>query len=65
MSRVCEITGRWTSVWNRRSKSMRSTKRKYRVNLVKKKIRDPETWFVFETKISTRALRTLKKKGLI
>lgn len=65
MSRVCEITGRWTSVWNRRSKSMRATKRKYRVNLVRKKITDPTTGFVFETKISTRALRTLKKKGLI
>lgn len=44
---------------------MRSTKRKYRVNLVRKKITDPETGFVFETRISTRALRTLKKKGLI
>lgn len=38
MARVCDISGRWTRSWNNRSHSMRATKRKFKVNLIKKRI---------------------------
>jgi len=65
MSRICEITWRKTAIWNRRSHSMRATKRKFYPNLFYKKIRDPETWIVYKIKVSAAGLRTLKKKWII
>ncbi|USN55668.1 MAG: 50S ribosomal protein L28 [Candidatus Peribacteria bacterium] len=38
MARVCMITGKGTRSGNNRSHSMRATKRKYKVNLIKKKV---------------------------
>lgn len=65
MSRVCEITGKKTSVWNKRSHSMRATKRKYYPNLFYKNIKDPETGIVYRIRVSAAWLRTLKKKWII
>ena len=65
MSRVCEVTGKKTSVWNRRSHSMRKTKRKFYPNLFYKNIKDPETGLVYRVRVSAKGLRTLKKKGII
>jgi len=65
MSRVCEITGKKTSVGNKRSHSMRATKRKFYPNLFYKNIKDPETGIVYRIKVSAKWLRTLKKKGII
>lgn len=65
MARVCEVTGKKTSVWNRRSHSMRATKRKFYPNLFYKNIKDPETGLVYRVRVSAKGLRTLKKKGIL
>jgi len=65
MSRVCQITGKKTAVWNRRSHSMRATKRKFYPNLFYKNIKDPETGIVFRIRVSAKWLRTLRKHWMI
>jgi len=65
MARICDITGKKTSVWNRRSKSMRATKRKFYPNLFYKNIKDPVTGLVYRIRVSAKGLKTLKKKGII
>ena len=64
MSRICIVTGRKTSSGNKVSHSNIKTKRKWKINLVKKKIfLEDENRYV-TVRISTKALRTLAKKGL-
>lgn len=60
MSKVCAISGKGPLSGNKRSHSMRATKRKWDVNLqsVKVMVDGKPT----KMKISTRALRTLKKQ---
>ena len=65
MSRICEITWKKTSTWNKRSHSLRATKRKFYPNLFWKKIKDPETGLFYRIKVSAKGLRTLKKHGII
>jgi len=65
MSRVCQITGKRPSTGNNVSHSKRRTKRRWLPNLVNKKFLDPETGTYVKLRISTKALRTLKKKNLI
>ncbi len=58
MSRVCAVTGKRPLSGNKRSNSMRATKRKWNVNLQKVKVvidGKPQT-----VKMSARALKTLK-----
>ncbi len=65
MSRVCQVTWKKTSVWNRRSHSMRATKRKFYPNLFYKKIKDPETGLIFKIRVSAKGLRTLRKHWIV
>lgn len=65
MSRVCEVTGKKTGVGNKRSHSMRATKRKFYPNLFYKNIKDPETGLVYRIRVSAAGLRTLRKHGVI
>jgi large subunit ribosomal protein L28 len=65
MSRVCEVTGKKTSVGNNRSKSMRATKRKFYPNLFYKNIKDPITGLTYRIRVSAKGLKTLKKKGIV
>lgn len=63
MSKRCEVSGRGPLSGNRRSHSMRATRRKWNVNLQKVRVLvdgKPQT-----IKVSARALRTLKKQGAI
>jgi len=64
MSRKCVVTGRGTAYGNAVSHSHKKTRRVWKVNIVKKSIflEDENRWV--SVKISTRALRTLRKKGL-
>lgn len=60
MSKVCAITGKRPMSGNKRSHSMRASKRKWNVNLQTVKVMvdgKPQ-----KMKISTRALKTLKKQ---
>lgn len=65
MSRVCEITGKRAMVGNNVSHAMNKTKRKFSVNLVKKRfyIAEEDRWVTL--KISTSALKTINKKGIV
>jgi len=65
MSRVCQVTGKKTATWNRRSHSLRATKRKFYPNLFYKKIKDPETGLIFKIRVSAKGLRTLRKHWMI
>ena len=64
MSKVCQITVKKASVGNNVSHSKRRTKRKFNVNLHKKKFYwvEQDTWI--ELLVSAHALRTINKIGL-
>lgn len=64
MSKVCQITGKKTQVGNNVSHSKRRTKRKFEVNLHKKKFYWVEQDMWIQLRLSTRALRTINKIGL-
>jgi len=60
MAKVCPVTGKKALSGNRRSHSLRATRRKWNVNLQKATIMvdgKPQ-----KVRISTRALKTLKAK---
>lgn len=64
MSRVCELTGKRAMVGNNVSHALNRTKRKFKVNLVKKRfyLPDEDKWVTL--KVSTRALKNINKKGV-
>ena len=64
MSRVCQITGKKALVGNNVSHAMNKTKRRFEVNLIKKRfyLTNQEKWITL--KLSTSALKTINKKGL-
>ncbi|CAM3528263.1 50S ribosomal protein L28 [Flavobacterium saliperosum S13] len=64
MSRVCELTGKRAMVGNNVSHAMNKTKRKFSVNLVKKRFYIPEEDRWITLKISTSALKTINKNGI-
>ncbi|MBH76178.1 MAG: 50S ribosomal protein L28 [Flavobacteriales bacterium] len=64
MSRVCQITGKKAMVGNNVSHSNKKTKRKFNVNLVKKKFFIPEENKWITLKLSTSAIRNINKKGI-
>ena len=65
MSRVCQLTGKRKSVGNNVSHSVRRTKRKFFVNLFWRNIKDPITGAVVRVRLSAKAIKTLKKKGIL
>ena len=64
MSKVCQITGKKALVGNNVSHAMNKTKRRFEVNLIKKRfyLTDQEKWI--SLKLSTSALKTINRKGL-
>ena len=65
MSRVCKITGKRPLVANNVSKSNRKTKRRQLPNLQSKKVFIPELGRSVRIKLSTKALKTIDKHGLL
>ncbi len=65
MSRVCDLTGKRAMVGNNVSHAMNKTKRKFSVNLVKKRFYIPEEdrWITLRVAAST-ALKTINKNGI-
>jgi large subunit ribosomal protein L28 len=63
MSRVCQLTGKKPLTGNSVSHAHNRTKKRQLPNLKTKKIWVPEENRFIKVKLSTRALRTLKKKG--
>ena len=64
MSKICAITGKKPMVGNNVSHSNKKTKRKFYPNLQTKKFFVPETGEYITLKVSTKALRTINKKGI-
>jgi len=65
MAKRCELTGKGPLVGNRVSHSHRKTKRRQLPNLQKKRLYIPEMDRWVSVRLSTRALRTVSKKGLL
>ena len=64
MSKVCELTGKKAMVGNNVSFSLNRTKRKFNANLMKKRFYLPEEDKWITLKVSTSALKTIKKIGI-
>jgi large subunit ribosomal protein L28 len=64
MSRTCELTGKKSMVGNNVSHSLNRTKRRFNVNLIKKRFYIPEEDRWITLKISTSALKTINKIGI-
>ena len=64
MSRVCQITGKKAMVGNNVSHSKRRTKRKFDVNLFKKKFYLPDEDRWVNLMVSAAGIRTINKKGV-
>ena len=65
MSRICKISGKRPKTGNNVSKAKNRTKRKQYPNLQKKKIFIPELNRNVTIKLSTKALKTIDKYGLL
>ncbi len=64
MARKCDITGKGTTTGNNVSHSHRKTKKVIKANIHRKRIylEDEKRWVTLN--LSTRALRTMEKKGV-
>ena len=64
MSRVCELTGKKAMVGNNVSHAMNKTKRKFDVNLLKKRFYIPEEDRWITLRVSASAIKNINKKGI-
>ncbi|MAN60010.1 MAG: 50S ribosomal protein L28 [Flavobacteriaceae bacterium] len=64
MSRVCELTGKRAIVGNNVSHAMNKTKRKFNVNLLKKRFYIPEEDKWITLRVSASAIKDINKKGI-
>ena len=64
MSRVCQITGKKAMIGNNVSHSKRRTKRKFDVNLFKKKFFVPGENRWVQLTVSAAGIRTINKNGV-
>ncbi len=64
MSRVCELTGKRAMVGNNVSHAMNKTKRKFDVNLLKKRFYIPEEDKWITLRVSASAIKNINKKGI-
>lgn len=64
MSRVCELTGKKAITGNNVSFSNKKNKRKFNVNLTRKRFYIPEEDKWVTLRVSTSALKNINKKGI-
>ena len=64
MSRVCELTGKRAMVGNNVSHAINKTKRKFDVNLLKKRFYIPEEDKWITLRVSASAIKNINKKGI-
>ena len=64
MSRICELTGKRSMTGNNVSHAMNHTKRRFHINLVKKRFYLPEEGKYITLKVAASTLRTINKKGI-
>jgi large subunit ribosomal protein L28 len=65
MARVCEITGKRPRIGNNVSHANNKTKRRFFPNLQKKRFYIAEEDRYVTLRVSTSALRTINKKGIL
>ena len=64
MSRVCDLTGKRAMVGNNVSHAMNKTKRKFSVNLVKKRFYLPEEDRCITLRVEESTIKTINKNGI-
>ena len=64
MSKVCNISGKRVMFGNNRSKAMNKTRRRFDINLVKKRFYIPEEDKWITLKVKASVLKTINKKGI-
>ena len=64
MSRVCEITGKRVMYGNNVSRAMNKTRRRFDINLIKKRFYIPEEDKWITLKIKASILKTINKNGI-
>ncbi len=64
MSRVCELTGKKAMFGNNVSHAMNKTRRRFNVNLLKKRFYLPEEDKWITIKVAASTLKTINKKGI-
>ena len=64
MSRVCELTGKKAMFGNNVSHAMNKTRRRFDVNLMKKRFYIPEEDKWITLRVSTSAIKNINKKGI-
>ena len=64
MSRVCDITGKKPMFGNNVSHAHNKSRRRFNINLQKKKFWLPEEKRYVTLRISTRGMRIIDKKGI-
>ncbi|MFT4785708.1 MAG: large subunit ribosomal protein L28 [Cyclobacteriaceae bacterium] len=65
MSKICDITGKKVQTGNNVSHANNRTRRKFMPNLHKKRFYIPEEDRWITLKVSTTALRTINKNGIM
>jgi len=64
MSRVCELTGKRAMMGNNVSHALNRTRRKFSVNLIKKRFYLPEEDRWITLKVSASALKSVNRLGI-
>ena len=64
MSRVCDVTGKKTMFGNNVSHANNKTRRRFDVNLQKKRFWLPDEKRFITLKVSTHGMRIIDKKGI-
>lgn len=64
MSRVCQISGKRAMFGNNVSKAINKTKRRFEVNLIKKRFFIPEEDRWITLKVTASVLKTINRKGI-
>ena len=64
MSKICQITGKRVMFGNNVSKAINKTRRRFDVNLIKKRFFIPSEIKWITLKIKASVLRTINKKGI-
>ena len=64
LSKVCELTGKKAMVGNNVSHAMNKTKRRFDINLIKKRFYIPEEDKWITLKIKASVLKTINRKGI-
>jgi large subunit ribosomal protein L28 len=64
MSRVCDLTGKRAMTGNNVSHAMNKTKRKFSVNLLKKRFYLPEEDRWITLRVAASTIKTINKNGI-